>query len=53
MTILQFSVTANGSTYYDHYINGDQGWVTVDQAKRIIESRQPAGAVVYYQGTRS
>ena len=52
MTILQFSVTANGSTYYDHYINGDRGWVTVPQAKSIVEARQPAGAVVTYQGTR-
>lgn len=52
MTILQFSVTANGSTYYDHYINDDRGWVTTQQAQRIVEARQPNGAVVTYQGTR-
>lgn len=52
MTILQFSVTSNGSTYYDHYINDDRGWVTTQQAQRIVEARQPNGAVVTYQGTR-
>lgn len=52
MTVYIFSVTSNGSTYYDHVITGDQGWINSQQAQRVCESRQPAGAQVYYQGTR-